>query len=130
MYEIPAGEPSKSREVKSAIEDFMLEHRCTRDTVVVALGGGVVGDLSGFLAATYMRGVPVVQIPTSVMAMVDSSVGGKTAINVPAGKNLVGAFHQPRLVFALDASVSSRAVYESIRHKADVVAQDEKETGL
>merc|ERR1740121_3354021 len=100
MYEIPAGEPSKSREIKAAIEDFMLEKRCTRDTVVVALGGGVVGDLSGFLAATYMRGVPVVQVPTSVMAMVDSSVGGKTAINVPAGKNLVGAFHQPRFVFA------------------------------
>lgn len=173
-YEIPPGEASKSREVKAGIEDFMLEKKCTRDTVIVALGGGVVGDLSGFVAATYMRGVPVVQVPTSVMAMVDSSVGGKTAINVPAGKNLVGAFHQPRFVFAdmtllqtlsrrevaegmaevikmgiirdatlfelmekehekilaLDASVSSRAVYESIRHKADVVALDEKETGL
>merc|ERR1740121_1650871 len=117
MYEIPAGEPSKSREVKSAIEDFMLEHRCTRDTVVVALGGGVVGDLSGFLAATYMRGVPVVQIPTSVMAMVDSSVGGKTAINVPAGKNMIGAFHQPRFVFAdmqLLQSLARREVAEGL----------------
>lgn len=173
-YEIEAGEASKSREVKAAIEDFMLANRCTRDTIVVALGGGVVGDLSGFLAATYMRGVPVVQIPTSVMAMVDSSVGGKTAINVPAGKNLIGAFHQPRFVFAdmsllktlharevaeglaesikmgvirdaqlfefmerehakisaLSAKESSQVIYDSIRHKADVVAIDEKETGL
>jgi len=173
-YEIEPGEASKSRDVKASIEDFMLANRCTRDTVVVALGGGVVGDLSGFLAATYMRGVPVVQIPTSVMAMVDSSVGGKTAINVPAGKNLVGAFHQPRFVFAdmsllktlharevaeglaesikmgvirdaqlfefmerehakisaLSARGSSQVIYDSIRHKADVVAIDEKETGL
>jgi len=173
-YEIEPGESSKNRNVKADIEDFMLEHRCTRDTVVVALGGGVVGDLSGFLAATYMRGVPVIQIPTSVMAMVDSSVGGKTAINVPAGKNLIGAFHQPRIVFAdmtllrtlhrreiveglaeaikmgvirdatlfdvmerdaakiveLDPSVTADVIYNSIRHKADVVAIDEKETGL
>mmetsp|Transcript_48014 Transcript_48014/g.123567 ORF Transcript_48014/g.123567 Transcript_48014/m.123567 type:complete len:393 (+) Transcript_48014:79-1257(+) len=173
-YEIEPGEPSKNRNVKAAIEDFMLEHRCTRDTIVVALGGGVVGDLSGFLAATYMRGVPVVQIPTSVMAMVDSSVGGKTAINVPAGKNLVGAFHQPRFIFAdmmllktlhrrevveglaesikmgvirdkglfelmekefekmmaLDPSVAADVIYESIRHKADVVAIDPHEKGL
>eukprot|EP00746_Dinoflagellata_sp_MGD_P165216 gnl/MRDRNA2_/MRDRNA2_94361_c0_seq1.p1 gnl/MRDRNA2_/MRDRNA2_94361_c0~~gnl/MRDRNA2_/MRDRNA2_94361_c0_seq1.p1 ORF type:complete len:386 (+),score=72.53 gnl/MRDRNA2_/MRDRNA2_94361_c0_seq1:71-1228(+) len=99
-YSIKPGEPSKCREVKANLEDFMCDNRCNRDTVVVALGGGVVGDLSGFVAATFMRGVPVVQIPTSVMAMVDSSVGGKTAINVPAGKNLIGAFHQPRLIFA------------------------------
>eukprot|EP00421_Protoceratium_reticulatum_P068898 CAMPEP_0168405586 /NCGR_PEP_ID=MMETSP0228-20121227/25216_1 /TAXON_ID=133427 /ORGANISM="Protoceratium reticulatum, Strain CCCM 535 (=CCMP 1889)" /LENGTH=395 /DNA_ID=CAMNT_0008419215 /DNA_START=57 /DNA_END=1241 /DNA_ORIENTATION=+ len=99
-YAFEPGESSKSRETKAEIEDFMLANRCARDTVVVALGGGVVGDLAGFVAATYMRGVPVVQVPTSTMAMLDSSVGGKTAINVPAGKNLVGAFHQPRLVFA------------------------------
>jgi len=99
-YQITPGEKSKCRKVKAEVEDFMLENRCLRDTLVIALGGGVVGDLAGFVAATYLRGVPVVQIPTSVMAMVDSSVGGKTAINVPAGKNLIGAFHQPRVVYA------------------------------
>ena len=99
-YQVPVGEESKSREVKDAIEDFMLSHKCNRDTCMFALGGGVVGDLVGFVAATYMRGVPFVQIPTSTMAMIDSSVGGKTAINVPAGKNLIGAFYQPVDVYA------------------------------
>ena len=99
-YQVAAGEGSKSRSVKDAIEDFMLHHRCNRDTCMIALGGGVVGDLVGFVAATFMRGVPVVQIPTSSTAMIDSSVGGKTAINVPAGKNLIGAFHQPVVVYA------------------------------
>jgi len=95
----------------------MLDSRCLRDTLVIALGGGVVGDLAGFVAATYLRGVPVVQIPTSVMAMVDSSVGGKTAINVPAGKNLIGAFHQPRVVYAdmnLLKSLSDKQVKEGL----------------
>mmetsp|Transcript_22712 Transcript_22712/g.51396 ORF Transcript_22712/g.51396 Transcript_22712/m.51396 type:complete len:440 (-) Transcript_22712:833-2152(-) len=99
-YQVPAGENSKCRAVKDSIEDFMLLHRCNRDTVMIALGGGVVGDLVGFVAATYMRGVPVIQVPTSSTAMIDSSVGGKTAINVPAGKNLIGAFHQPVKVYA------------------------------
>lgn len=95
----------------------MLANRCQRDTCMVALGGGVVGDLTGYVAATFMRGVPVVQIPTSTMAMMDSSVGGKTAVNVPAGKNLVGAFHQPRIVFAdMDtlSSLSEREVAEGL----------------
>ena len=95
-----AGEPAKCRKNKSDIEDFVLANKCQRDTCFLALGGGVVGDLTGYVAATFMRGVPVVQIPTSMMSMVDSSVGGKTAINVPAGKNLIGAFHQPRRVYA------------------------------
>lgn len=99
-FEVEPGEASKDRRVKERIEDYMLEHRCQRDTCMLALGGGVVGDLTGFVAATFMRGVPVVQIPSSMLAMLDSSVGGKTAINVPAGKNLVGSFHQPRVVFA------------------------------
>lgn len=94
------GESSKHRETKAAIEDFMFANRCTRNTVVVALGGGVVGDMAGFTAATYMRGVPVIQIPTSTTAIIDSSVGGKTAINVPAGKNLIGTFLQPKMIFA------------------------------
>ena len=99
-FQVAAGEGSKSRANKSAIEDFVLQHKCQRDTCFLALGGGVVGDLTGYVAATFMRGVPIVQIPTSMMAMVDSSVGGKTAINVPAGKNLIGSFHQPRRVYA------------------------------
>mmetsp|Transcript_121373 Transcript_121373/g.377712 ORF Transcript_121373/g.377712 Transcript_121373/m.377712 type:complete len:397 (+) Transcript_121373:72-1262(+) len=116
-YAFTPGESSKTRETKAAIEDFMLANRCTRDSAVVALGGGVVGDMSGFLAATYMRGVTVVQIPTSTMAMIDSSVGGKTAINVPAGKNLIGAFHQPKIIFAdpeVLRTLSRREVVEGL----------------
>lgn len=116
-YQVEPGEKSKCRAVKAEIEDFMLEHKCLRDTCVVALGGGVIGDLAGYVAATYMRGVPVVQVPTSTMAMCDSSVGGKTAINVPAGKNLIGAFWQPRVVYAdmdLLATLGRRELVEGI----------------
>lgn len=173
-YAFEPGESSKNRDTKAAIEDFMLANRCTRDSVVIALGGGVVGDLAGFVAATYMRGVPVVQIPTSTMAMIDSSVGGKTALNVPAGKNLIGAFHQPKVIFAdpevlrtlsrrevveglaeaikmgvirdlelfklmaaqpepimaLDNALLQEVLYKAVAHKAEIVAIDEKETGL
>ena len=97
---LPPGEGAKCRAEKEAVEDWMLAQRCLRDTAVVAFGGGVVGDLGGYIAATYMRGVAVVQVPTTLLAMVDSSVGGKTGLDVPAGKNLVGAFHQPRGVYA------------------------------
>jgi len=94
----PAGEQSKSREVKSSLEDSMFSAGLGRDTVVIAVGGGVVGDLAGFVAATYARGLKLVQVPTSLLAMVDSSIGGKTGLDVPWGKNLLGAFHQPSLV--------------------------------
>ncbi|PIT87552.1 MAG: 3-dehydroquinate synthase [Candidatus Magasanikbacteria bacterium CG10_big_fil_rev_8_21_14_0_10_40_10] len=97
-----AGEKSKSRSVKARLEDKMLGLKCGRDTMVIALGGGVTGDLAGFVSATYMRGVPYTQIPTTLLAMVDSSVGGKTAIDTEAGKNLIGAFYQPKKVL-LDA---------------------------
>ncbi|GAA5985323.1 hypothetical protein JCM11641_005394 [Rhodosporidiobolus odoratus] len=100
---ISPGEQSKSRETKAELEDFLLSQRCTRDTVALALGGGVVGDLIGFVAATFMRGIRYCQIPTTLLAMVDSAVGGKTAIDTPLGKNLIGAFHQPSYVF-IDAS--------------------------
>ncbi|KAF2671346.1 Shikimate dehydrogenase [Microthyrium microscopicum] len=96
---VPPGESSKSRSTKATVEDWMLAQGCTRDTVIIALGGGVMGDMIGYVAATYMRGVRFVQIPTSLLAMVDSSVGGKTAIDVPAGKNLVGAFWQPERIY-------------------------------
>ncbi len=92
---IPAGETSKTREMWGTLTDRMLLSGFGRDSAIVALGGGVVGDLAGFVAATYMRGVPVVQIPTTLLAMIDASIGGKTGIDTPAGKNLVGAFHHP-----------------------------------
>lgn len=101
VHEIPPGENSKSRQIKADIEDWMLSQKppCGRDTVLIALGGGVIGDLTGFVAATYMRGVRVVQVPTSLLAMVDSSIGGKTAIDTPLGKNLIGAIWQPTRIY-------------------------------
>ena len=100
---IPAGEPSKSLSTATEIYTAAIEHGLDRKSPIFALGGGVVGDMSGFVAATFMRGVPFIQIPTSLLAQVDSSVGGKTAVNHPLGKNLIGAFYQPRAVFiALD----------------------------
>ncbi|PWN28555.1 Shikimate dehydrogenase [Jaminaea rosea] len=103
-YTLPPGEMTKSRQVKEEIEDWMLEQGCVRDTVLIAFGGGVIGDLSGFVAATFMRGIKYVQVPTTLLAMVDSAVGGKTAIDTPHGKNLVGAFYQPQYIF-IDAGL-------------------------
>ena len=97
---VPDGEDHKGWQTLNAIFDALLEKRCGRDTTLVALGGGVIGDLTGFAAATYQRGVRYIQVPTTLLAQVDSSVGGKTAINHPLGKNMIGAFHQPRLVLA------------------------------
>ena len=98
VVELPDGEEHKNWQVLNRIFDELLAAGCDRKTVVYALGGGVVGDMAGFAAACYMRGVPFVQVPTTLLAQVDSSVGGKTAINHPAGKNMIGAFYQPRLV--------------------------------
>lgn len=95
---LPDGEAHKDWSTLNAIFDHLLEHACDRKTVLFALGGGVVGDMTGFAAASYMRGVPFVQLPTTLLAQVDSSVGGKTAINHPRGKNMIGAFHQPSRV--------------------------------
>jgi 3-dehydroquinate synthase len=95
---VPAGETSKSVAKVERCYDLLAKHRLERRSFVVALGGGVVGDLAGFVAATYLRGVPFVQVPTTLLSQVDSSVGGKVGVNLKAGKNLVGAFHQPRLV--------------------------------
>ena len=95
---LPDGEAHKDWRTLDLVYDHLLANRCDRRTVLYALGGGVVGDMTGFAAATYMRGVPFVQVPTTLLAQVDSSVGGKTAINHPRGKNMIGAFHQPRRV--------------------------------
>lgn len=97
-YTFPAGEASKNIYTYQKILEFLAENHITRSDMMVALGGGVTGDMAGFAAATYLRGIRFVQVPTTLLAMVDSSVGGKTAVDLPVGKNLVGAFHQPSLV--------------------------------
>ncbi|MDR3391509.1 MAG: 3-dehydroquinate synthase [Sulfuriferula sp.] len=171
---LPDGEQYKTWETLNSIFDALLTHRCERKTTLIALGGGVIGDLTGFAAASYLRGVPFIQIPTTLLAQVDSSVGGKTGINHPLGKNMVGAFYQPQLVLAdtrtlatlparelsaglaevikygliydaaffdwleanidklraLDEESIAYAVYRSCEIKAEVVAQDERESGL
>ncbi len=170
---LPDGESHKTLEQAGVVYQRLAAMGANRDAVLVALGGGVIGDLGGFVAATWMRGIDFVQVPTTLLAMVDSSVGGKTAVNLPAGKNLVGAFHQPRLVvadldtlatlppreyasglaevlkygaivdreffdwidahaaalIARDLDVVAEAVERSCRHKAAIVARDERETG-
>lgn len=171
---LPDGEEHKDWRTLDAVFDALLKNGCGRDTTLVALGGGVIGDLAGFAAATYQRGVQYVQVPTTLLAQVDSSVGGKTAINHPLGKNMIGAFHQPRVVIAdmdtlktlpdrelrsglaevikhglirdaaffawieanverllaRDAEALEHAVLRSIAIKAEIVAQDERESGL
>ncbi len=171
---LPDGEKYKNIETLNRIFTGLLEARCDRKTTLIALGGGVVGDMAGFAAACYQRGVPFIQIPTTLLAHVDSSVGGKTGVNHPLGKNMIGAFHQPRCVIidtatlntlpdkelssglaevikyglirdqqffawleqnmaalrARDAQAMSYAIEHSCRNKAEVVAADEKETGV
>lgn len=100
LIEIPSGETSKRMEWFAKVLDFLANSRLDRGGVLIAFGGGVVGDLAGFSAASYLRGIRFIQVPTTLLAMVDSSVGGKTGINIAAGKNLVGAFHQPIAVYA------------------------------
>ena len=126
---IPSGERHKTRESWARLSDELLASGCGRDTAVIALGGGVVGDLAGFVAATFMRGIPVVQLPTSLLAMIDASVGGKTGVDTPAGKNLIGAFHPPALVLAdptalatLPAVQLRAGLAEAIKH--GVIADD------
>lgn len=97
---LPDGERYKDLETLARVLDAAVDGRCDRDTTVIALGGGVIGDLAGFAAAVYQRGVALVQVPTTLLAQVDSSVGGKTGVNHPRGKNMIGAFHQPRCVVA------------------------------
>ena len=125
LFAYPAGESHKTRATWADLTDALLAQRIGRDGAIVALGGGVTGDLAGFVAATYLRGLPFVQVPTSALAMIDAAVGGKTAVDVPAGKNLVGAFHQPRLVVAdtetlrtLPAAALADGLAEAVKHGA------------
>lgn len=100
ILEFPAGEASKNRKHKDALEDQLLAQKAGRDSLIIAMGGGVTGDMAGYVAATLHRGLPLIHLPTSLLAQVDSSVGGKVGINHPSGKNLIGAFYQPQAVFA------------------------------
>lgn len=123
LFVFPAGEWNKTRETWAALADRMLAAELGRDSAVLALGGGVVGDVAGFVAATYLRGIPFVQVPTTLLAMIDSSIGGKTGVDAPAGKNLLGAFYQPRLVVAdldllatLPAPEFAAGIAEAVKH--------------
>ncbi|MFL6653034.1 MAG: 3-dehydroquinate synthase [Sulfurifustaceae bacterium] len=171
---LPDGEQYKTLAILNTIFDKLLETRCDRHTLMVALGGGVVGDMAGFAAACYQRGVPFVQVPTTLLAQVDSSVGGKTGVNHPLGKNMIGAFYQPQAVIidtgtlrtlpdrelragvaevikyglirdpdfflwleknlsrvlARDAEALGYVIERSCRNKAEVVAQDERESNV
>jgi 3-dehydroquinate synthase len=126
---LPDGEEEKNWSNLMRIFDVLLEQKCDRKTTLIALGGGVIGDMTGFAAATYMRGVPFIQIPTTLLAQVDSSVGGKTGINHPLGKNMIGAFYQPQAVIAdtftlntLPATELAAGLAEVIKHGAIIDA--------
>jgi 3-dehydroquinate synthase len=118
---LPDGEKHKKWETLNLIFDYLLSERCDRSTTIVALGGGVVGDLAGFAAASYQRGVPFIQVPTTLLAQVDSSVGGKTGINHPRGKNMIGAFWQPRLVLADTDTLNTLADRELSAGLAEII---------
>ncbi len=118
---VPAGEQHKNWHTLNSIFDALLANRCERKTALIALGGGVIGDLTGFAAATYLRGVPFIQIPTTLLAQVDSSVGGKTAINHPRGKNMIGAFYQPLAVIADTTTLDTLATREVSAGLAEVI---------
>lgn len=125
VFTFPAGEQHKSRSTWGTLTDQMIAAGLRRDSVFVALGGGVTGDLAGFVAATFLRGVPFVQVPTSLLAMIDASIGGKAGVDTPAGKNLVGAFHQPSLVLvdpnflgSLPTAQLRSGLAEAIKHGA------------
>ena len=171
---LPDGEAYKTVDTLNIIYDQLLAEHCERKTTLIALGGGVIGDLTGFAAACYLRGVPFIQVPTTLLAQVDSSVGGKTGVNHPLGKNMIGAFYQPRMVLAdidtlrtlparelsaglaevikygliydaeffcwlennierlraLDEQALVHAIHRSCAIKAEIVAQDEHESGV
>ena len=123
MFFFPAGEQHKTRETKQYLEDLLLEKQYGRDTCIIALGGGIVLDMAGFLASTYCRGIPIIYIPTSLLAMVDACIGGKTGLNTSHGKNLIGTFSQPSAVFIDPSTLNSlpkrewsNGIVEAIKH--------------
>lgn len=118
---LPAGEDHKDWATLNELFDKLLAHRCERKSALIALGGGVVGDMTGFAAAIYLRGVPFIQVPTTLLAQVDSSVGGKTAINHPRGKNMIGAFYQPQAVLADTATLRTLPQREVSAGMAEVI---------
>jgi 3-dehydroquinate synthase len=118
---LPDGEEFKTWQTLNAIFDALLARRCERGTTLSALGGGVIGDMGGFAAACYQRGMPFIQVPTTLLSQVDSSVGGKTAINHPLGKNMIGAFYQPRLVVADIATLDTLPDRELSAGLAEVI---------
>jgi len=121
IYAVRPGERSKTLSTVERILTFMLRHRFDRDSLLVALGGGVVGDLGGFAASLFMRGIPYVQVPTNLLSQVDSSVGGKTGVNHALGKNLIGSFHQPRAVFIDPAFLKTLPLKELLSGFAEVI---------
>ena len=121
VFTVPEGEASKSREQLNAIHDWLAERRIERGEALLALGGGVVGDLAGFAAASYLRGLSLIQLPTSLLAQVDASIGGKVAIDHPRGKNLIGAFYQPRLVLTDTATLLTLPTRQRIEGWAEVI---------
>ena len=118
---LPDGEKEKNWTSLMKIFDFLMEHKCDRKTTLVALGGGVIGDMTGYAAASFMRGVPFVQVPTTLLAEVDSSVGGKTGINHPLGKNMIGAFYQPEAVIADTKTLDTLPDRELVAGLAEVI---------
>jgi 3-dehydroquinate synthase len=121
LLSIPAGERSKNRKVKEQLENQLLSLKAGRDSVIIALGGGMIGDLAGFVAATLHRGVPYVQIPTTLLAQVDSSIGGKVAVDHPFGKNLIGAFYQPKKVYIDVSTLKTLSNAEFSNGMAEVI---------
>lgn len=120
-FQVPNSENGKNLSVVSSLLSDLANLKLPRSAVLLAIGGGVIGDLAGFVAATYLRGINFVQVPTTLLAMVDSSVGGKTGVNLPEGKNLVGAFHQPRLVVADLDTLSTLPAKEFAAGMAEVI---------
>jgi len=120
-FVVPPGEETKSMDYAIKIYDFLVEHRMERDDIIIALGGGMVGDLAGFVAATFLRGMPWVQVSTSLVAMVDASIGGKVGVNHPEGKNLIGAFYQPNLVLADPQTLTTLPRRELVSGWAEVI---------
>lgn len=121
LGEVPDGEKYKSMDSAQHLYDIAFESNLDRSSAIIALGGGVIGDLAGFVASTYMRGIPFIQVPTTLLAQVDSSVGGKVAVNHPKGKNIIGAFYQPRMVFADIKTLSTLAEREFKAGMAEVI---------